>query len=281
VPPSTFAQPSRLGRHHPAVTRLREAGRRRDAAVTVADGLKLVLDLAAGGVPIDDVFATPDALPAVLASPPLADLARAGRVFEIGEAALESAAPTRSPQGVLAIVRLPRRRLPVAGVILYLDRIQDPGNVGAVIRSAAAFGAAGVACSPGCADPFGPRALRASAGHSLLLPVTAEAAFAPLARAFAAAGGEVAGTVGADGTPLRDWRPHPPLLLALGNEGQGLGTATRSACGSLVSIPMSAGVESLNVAVSAGVVLACLAGVAGPPILGFRMVSGGRDDPPP
>jgi TrmH family RNA methyltransferase len=281
VPPLSSQPPHRLGRHHPTLARLRDAARRRDPTVTVADGLKLVLDLAAAGAAIDEVFATPEALPDVLASPVLAALAHAGRVFEIGEAALERAAPTRSPQGVLAVVRVPRRRLPVRGVVLYLDRVQDPGNVGGAIRSAAAFGAAGVACSPGCADPVSPRALRASAGHALLLPVQGDAPFGPLAEAFSAAGGDVAGAAGRNGTPLPDWRPHPPLLLAVGNEGQGLADDIRSACASLISIPMAGAVESLNVAVSAGVVLARLAGVAGPPILGFRTVSGGRNDPPP
>jgi TrmH family RNA methyltransferase len=181
-------------------------------------------------------------------------------VFLVDDATLARVAPTTTPQGLLAIVRVPHHRLEPAGVLVYLDRVQDPGNVGAVIRSAAAFGASGVACSPGCASPFSWRSLRASAGHALLLPVQGEAEFAPLADAVAAAGGEVAAASGHGGTPPARWRSRRPLLLVVGNEGQGVAPEIAARCEATVTIPLAGHVESLNVTVAASVILASLAG---------------------
>ena len=263
-----------LGRHNPRIQRLRRIVQRQERELTVADGLKLTLDLAAAGVPVVELFAVAERLDELRANPALARVCDAGRAFLLDPATAEQLAPTRQTQGVLAVVAVPAPRIPAAGMVLYLDRIQDPGNVGGIIRSAAAFGAAGVFCSPGCADPFSPRAVRASAGHSLLLPVEAEAAFEAAAEPFRRAGGEVAGTIGAGGVPLARWRPGIPLLLALGNEGQGLTEEVAARCKRQVTVPISGGVESLNVAVTAGVILAYLAGVAGHPILEKRGLEG-------
>ncbi|MEW6338584.1 MAG: TrmH family RNA methyltransferase, partial [Acidobacteriota bacterium] len=164
---TTYEAVPLLGRHSPRLARLRDVARRGDPARTAADGLKLVAELARRGVPIEEVFVAEDALPAVLAEPALAAVARRGRMVRVDADALERVAPTRTSQGVLAVVPVRPVLVPTAGVVLYLDRVQDPGNVGAVIRAAAALGATGVACSPGCADPYSPRVLRSSAGWAL------------------------------------------------------------------------------------------------------------------
>ncbi|MGD1148135.1 MAG: RNA methyltransferase [Thermoanaerobaculaceae bacterium] len=259
-----------LGRHNPRLLRLRRIAQRQEPDLTVADGLKLAADLAVAGVPIVELFTVPERLDEVRKSPELRTVCEAGRAYLIDPATASNLAPTRQTQGVLAVVTIPLVHLGAEGVVIYLDGVQDPGNVGSVIRCAAAFGAAGVACSPECADPFSPRALRASAGHALLLPVEAGAAFEPLAEKTRLAGGEVAGTAGHGGVPLARWRPRLPLLLALGNEGQGLSEEIRAACKRHVTVPLTGGVDSLNVAVTAGVILGSLAGVAGSPILDFR-----------
>ncbi len=262
--------PPPLGRHNPRVQRLRRLAQRQEADLTVVDGLKLAADLAGAGVPVVELFVVAERLAEVLGVPALATVCDEGRAHLLDAATAESVAPTRQTQGVLAVVPVPLARLRPEGVVVFLDRVQDPGNVGGVIRCAAAFGAAGVACSAECADPFSPRSVRASAGHALLIPVQAGAAFTPLADAVRRAGGEVAGTAGAGGIAPARWRPRRPLLLALGNEGQGLPEEVLAACGRRVTVPLESGVESLNVAVTAGVLLACLAGVAGPPILESR-----------
>ena len=256
-----------LGRHNSRVQRLRRIVQRQERDLTVADGLKLALDLAAAGVPIVELFAVPERLEALRSTPALSRVCDAGRAYLLDPATAAQLVPTRQPQGVFAVVPVPAAHLRPEGIVISMDRVQDPGNVGGVIRCAAAFGAAGVMCSPGCADPFSPRALRASAGQALIMPVEAEASFALPAEAVRRAGGEVAGTIGHGGVPLGRWRPRIPLLLALGNEGQGLSDEVAGGCRRQVTIPLGGGVESLNVAVSAGVILASLAGVAASPIL--------------
>jgi RNA methyltransferase, TrmH family len=256
-----------LGKHSPRLQRLRRIVAREVPALTVLDGMKLIGDAAAGGARIVEVYGVASQLSALSVSSWFVELARRGAVAEIDGAVAQRVAPTRSPQGVLAVVEVPSATISAAGVAVYLADVQDPGNVGGIVRSAAAFGATGVACSPGCADPFSPRALRASAGMSLLMPVATIEDFAALALAFRAAGGTVASTAGDHGVPLRRWRPVQPLLVVFGNEGHGIPFDVREHCDSVVSVPIAARVESLNVAVTAGIVLHALAGVAKPPIL--------------
>ncbi len=267
--------PSLLGRHNPRVARLRRIIGRQEPELTAVDGLKLTLDLAAAGVPIVELFSVAAHLDALRAHPALEEVFRDGRVHLLDPATAAQIAPTRQTQGVLAVVAVPAARLAPAGVVLYLDRVQDPGNVGGVIRCAAAFGASGVACSTGCADAFSPRAVRASAGQALVFPVQVEAGFAALVEAVRRAGGEVTATASRVGVALSRWRPHTPLLLALGNEGQGVSPEVASLCTGQVSVPLRDGVESLNVAATAAVILASLAGVAGSPILESQYRKGG------
>lgn len=256
-----------LGRHSARVARLRRIVRREEKDLTVVDGAKLAAELARAGVPIVELYGDAEALAAAAAEPGLRRVEEAGRAYLLDASTLAHVAPTRQPQGLLAVVACPAVDLRCEGIAIYLDRVQDPGNVGAVIRCAAALGADGVACSPGCADPFSPRAVRASAGHALRLAVQPDARFEPLAAGFRRATGTVAGLAGAAALTLARWRPRLPLLLALGNEGQGLAPEVAAGCEQIVGIPLGGEVESLNVAVAAGVVLASLAGLAGAPIL--------------
>lgn len=241
--------------------------RREEPSLTVVDGSKLVLELAEAGAQIEELFVTPEQRAAVARHPRLRALADSGACHVVTGDALDSVSPTQSSQGILAVVRVPTWTVEARGIVLYLDDVQDPGNVGALVRCAAALGASAVACSPGCADPFAPRAVRGAAGQSLLFPVAAGVEIGPLAAAFIAAGGSVATTVGQGGQRLADWRPRLPLLLAVGNEGHGIRPDVMAAGTECVSIPLDRGVESLNVAVSAGILLASLGGVAPAPIL--------------
>jgi tRNA G18 (ribose-2'-O)-methylase SpoU len=261
--------PTPLGRSSPRLRALRALVRHGDGARAVADGFKLVIDLARRGVEIEAVYATPDRLDALQAEPALEGVGRRGALYRVEEPVMEAIAPTRHPQGVLATLPIPGHRLPppAAGTLVYLDRVQDPVNVGAVVRCAAALSAAAVACSPGCGSPFSARAVRASAGQSLLFPVATEVELPALAGAFVAAGGGVVGAVSRDAPPLDPGRLHRPILLVLGNEGSGLSPEVEPLCSARVTIPLSGGVESLNVAVSAGILLAALGGLVPSPIL--------------
>jgi len=185
---------------------------------------------------------------------------RVGAASLIAAELLAEVSDADTPHGPVALCELPRRgveELPLVagGCYLLCDRIQDPGNLGALARVAEATGCAGLALSPGCVHPNHPRALRASAGSLLRLPTAVDAALDPLlARlrplapalvGLAAHGGEDPGGTALDGT----------IVLALGSEGEGLDRSLTARLDRTVTIPLAPPVESLNVAVAAAVAL--------------------------
>ncbi len=138
---------------------------------------------------------------------------------------------------------------------LYLDGLQDPGNLGALARVAEAAGAAGLALSPGCVHPNHPRALRASAGSLLRLPVAVGVEPEALDAHLAAAHPRWAALVPRDGEDLYRAPLAGTLILAVGAEGPGLSPALLARAGLRLTIPMAAAVESLNATVAAALVL--------------------------
>lgn len=161
------------------------------------------------------------------------------------------------PQGILAVVRQPRwdeaqvlKQEKLLGI--YADRLQDPANVGAIIRTAAALNLSGVWLSAGCADPFSSKVVRATAGSILSLPVFWGREF----RTFFSYGCEMYSAVlpSAGIVPIRNIRKIPSrLVIALGNEGAGLAPDVVAASRVKFSIPLADGMESLNVAATAAI----------------------------
>jgi RNA methyltransferase, TrmH family len=161
------------------------------------------------------------------------------------------------PQGILAVVRQPRwdeahvlKQSRVLG--LYGDRLQDPANVGAIIRTAAALNLSGVWLSADSADHFGPKVVRATAGTIMSLPVFHAWDW----RAFSSYGCDIYSAVlaSADRVPIRKIRTRPSrLMIAVGNEGAGLAPDIVKASRLRFSIPLAEGVESLNVAATAAI----------------------------
>lgn len=142
----------------------------------------------------------------------------------------------------------------VGPVCVYLDGVGDPGNVGTIIRAAHAFGAASVALGPGCADPYGPKAVRASMGAIFAVPV---------ARATPAGlPGELVGLDGAAAELLGGRRFAAETTLLIGSERDGLDAAALAACDRVVAIPQAAG-HSLNAAMAATIGLYELRRAAG------------------
>jgi TrmH family RNA methyltransferase len=179
---------------------------------------------------------------------------------EVTPEALETVADADSPRGLLAVAERPApgtREVPrvPGGVYVYADRLQDPGNLGALARTAEAAGATALLVAPGGADPYHPRALRASTGSLLRLPVlsgaatiTVEALLAPLSPIWVA----LAPVGGADlyGTAFEG-----TLLLLVGAEGSGLSPELAARADRVVTIPLQGPVESLNATVAAAVAL--------------------------
>ena len=164
------------------------------------------------------------------------DLAFSSELFD-------AVADTRSPQNVIGLFERPRPRGPKteASIIVALDGIQDPGNVGTIVRLAAAFDCAGVMLLPGCADAYSPKAIRASVGAVLSVPIVNAT--------------EVSGDVYyADSSGQITEPPARGATLVFGSEGSGVSDAIRRA-GKPIAIPMSDRVESLNVAAAAAILL--------------------------
>ena len=157
-----------------------------------------------------------------------------------------------TPQGVAAEIAIPAARKIAAGSVIFLDGVQDPGNVGAIVRSAAAFGIAEVVLGQGSADPWSPRALRAGMGGHFRVSLRS---VADLADEVAGFSGRVVCASPRDGQPLRAADLSGRLGWLFGGEGQGVSEALAREADLLLSIPMRAGVESLNVAAAAAVCL--------------------------
>jgi TrmH family RNA methyltransferase len=167
-------------------------------------------------------------------------------------AAFRAATQTVTPQGVIAIARVhestPQEAIAAAGIarwpLVVLDGVQDPGNVGAICRTAAAAGAPALAVLPGTADPYGAKAVRASAGNVFRLKV-AKAQWKDLD----ALGGF--GAAAAGGAPLSEAPIESAGMIVLGSEAHGLSRKDLE----LVTVPLTEGVESLNVAAAAALIL--------------------------
>jgi TrmH family RNA methyltransferase len=186
-----------------------------------------------------------------------------GRSFAVTPSLLESLSTVASPEGIIALAIRQEAVWPAparGARILFLDAVQDPVNVGILIRSAMAFGFSAVFCATGTVDPFHPTALARSAGAALHLPILSCTASAFIE--WARDGGVRLFAAEAGGNPFhRHPPPSGPAALALGNEGQGLSKAVLEACQARLGIPMADGWDSLNVAVAGGLLMHHLAGI--------------------
>jgi RNA methyltransferase, TrmH family len=181
-------------------------------------------------------------------------------IVEVDEAEFASAADTESPQGILVVAQVPHRELDALSGLghryLVLDAVQDPGNVGTMIRTAAAFGVAATIAMPGTVDVWNAKVVRSAMGAMFVHPVlpTTWDAF----DVFRAEHGLVMWGADAGGEPISALRGLPErLAIVVGNEGNGMGAEARGRVERVVSIP-APHVESLNVAVAAGILLYAL-----------------------
>ena len=186
-------------------------------------------------------------------------------VKEVSTADLESAASTESPQGVLAVANIPEAPLPPPGEsarYLVLDALQDPGNVGTIVRTAAALGVTATIALPGTVDLWNAKVVRSSMGALFVHPVPA--ASWEEVMAFFSAHDIACWAADADGLVIdsselfrRDALPAR-LALVVSNEGAGLSPQVAAGATRRVAIGMSPNVESLNVAVATGILLHAL-----------------------
>jgi TrmH family RNA methyltransferase len=186
---------------------------------------------------------------------------RAGaEISRVSEPVLSAISPVRQPSGVVAIAVKPELSLDDVlvkspALVVMLSDVQDPGNVGAVIRAAEGCGATGVVCSDATADPFGWKALRGAMGSTFRLPVAARQSLAGAIAAARARRLRVFATTARNGAPLPDCDLSKPAAVLFGSEGRGLPDSVADAADARITIPMQGPVESLNVAVAAALVL--------------------------
>jgi RNA methyltransferase, TrmH family len=247
-------------------TTIRDLGRRRGRerrGLALAEGVRLVEEAVAAGIELRGAVVSP-ALEATTRGKALKSRLTAGSVHveEVSDAELAGLADTDQPQGIVAVIRPRAWTLEQIGtdagdVVLVLDAVQDPGNVGTMLRTALGLGATGVVALKGTAELASPKVLRGSMGALFRLPAVAADADALLA--WTRERGVELWVAEADGEPIArsslERARRPPVALVVGNEGAGVGDAIESAATRRVSIPLAPGAESLNVAIAAGILL--------------------------
>lgn len=186
--------------------------------------------------------------------------AEGARAVLVSDPVLAALSPVQQPSGVVAIA--PRHAVPLSRalehqpqLVLMLAGIQDPGNVGAIIRAAEACGATGIVPGEGTADPLGWKALRGAMGSTFRLAVSARVPLLRAAEHARAEGIRLLATVPRGGTPLPDCDLTRPSAILLGGEGPGLPDDLVHLTDEHVTIPMRHPVESLNVAIAAALIL--------------------------
>jgi TrmH family RNA methyltransferase len=224
----------------------------------VSEGVRSVEELLRSSLTIRGALTAPQ----LLEAPRGALLAQALRgrgvtVEDVAPKDFGSASETESPQGVIAIGEIPSRsfadlQMGWRGVVLVLDGVQDPGNVGTIVRSAAALGAAATVALPGTVDLWNAKVVRSGMGaHFRHLAFSST-----WAELDAFRGSSSAQVWAADAKGAAVSAPAPErVILVVGNEGAGLSDDAKSRADKLVSVPISTDVESLNVAVATGILL--------------------------
>ena len=232
--------------------RLTSAKGRRENNQFLIDGEKLVRDALAASAPVTEILSVE---PALWRDAPVA-------VTQISEADAERLSDTRTPQGHLAVVRDELAPLAVPDgerwQVVALDGVQDAGNVGGIIRSAAAFGVDAVLVGQGSANPTHPRTTRAATGAWFRVRVArSNDLYADLQKMRDAGAAIIAAD--RDGSALDDLvddvQLASPVVWVFGSEGAGVSAALSPLIDQLVAVPIADGVDSLNVNVAAGIIL--------------------------
>jgi tRNA G18 (ribose-2'-O)-methylase SpoU len=236
--------------------RLKERHLNAEGGRFVAESERVVRRLVTSGLIVHSVLLTPARL-ATLADA----LTGPYPVFVANQAILDAIAGFHVHRGCLAIGERPAPAPlpPAARAVVVLEDLTDVDNLGALARHAAAFGADAMLLSPRCADPFYRKAIRTSLGAVFGLPIVRAQAWPGDLEALRAGDRAVIGAVvDGEATPLAQFPPPARFALLLGAEGPGLSAAARAACDHLVTIPMSPGADSLNVATAGAIFLYAL-----------------------
>lgn len=225
----------------------------------VAHGYKLCAEALRLGSPIETLWLTERFLQEQPGrAQPLADAA--GNVVLMSDSVRDKLSPQRSPQDLLAVMEIPARcattEIKRHERLVLLCDIQDPANVGAILRSAAALGYGGAVLAGACADAFSPKALRAGMGAQFGIELATAQDAAEAVQALKRGGHQVVATaLTADAADIRTVASAPQTTIVVGNEGTGLPAAVVAACDIAAVIPISDKAESLNAAAAAAIAM--------------------------
>lgn len=231
-----------------------QARARKESAVFVVEGVRLVEEALTAGWNAELVLHTADL--STRGQAVVSGFAQRGcPVEEVSEGVLEAASDTQTPQGILAVIHQTSQPQPdQLDFALIADGVRDPGNLGSILRSAAAAGVQAAFLAPGCADPFSPKVVRSAMGAHFRLHLAtldwpalhAHVTSAGLYVVLAAAGAGLAYSV-------CDFRR--PLGIIIGSEAEGAGAQAHALANTSVHIPMAGKTESLNAAAAAAILL--------------------------
>ncbi|MGI6264345.1 MAG: TrmH family RNA methyltransferase [Acutalibacteraceae bacterium] len=250
-------------RDNPQVRALRrlleEPKYRRQSGLFALEGARLCADAVDSGVPIETALITGRA---AAAYPDVARrLAESGaRMLEISEDLARRIGDTASPQGLFCIAKGVDKTagsgtIDKNGTYLALENVQDPSNLGAIIRTAEALGIDGLLTSPGCCDRYNPKVLRASMGGVFRLPLIESADLPHTLDELQKRGMTAyACVVDADACPVQEMRFEAGAIAVIGNEGNGLTAEIRAVCARRITIRMAGRAESLNASVAAALI---------------------------
>lgn len=247
-------------RQNPLVRRFRDLARIGGGDSMLLEGAHLVEEALRSGTRLELVAFADRAMDGAHAGL-VGQAQRAGaKVVAVTDSVMAAISPVRQPSGIVGIAERPTGLSDAvfAGdrqLVLMLSDVQDPGNVGAIVRAAEACGATGVVAGDATADPFGWKALRGAMGSTFRLPVAARQPLHDSIERARAAGLRIVAAVAREGTPLRECDLRGPAAILLGGEGPGLAQALLDAADERITIPMRPPVESLNVAIAAALIL--------------------------
>ncbi len=222
------------------------------------------LFLVEGTRSVDEILQRPELLEVLLVSTSreqksLLNGLPAGKIVEVEPKLMGHFCTTDNPQGIAAIVKKPSWSwIDVTGgggLLIYLDRIADPGNLGSILRSCWAFGVKGVLMSPGCVDLFNPKVVRSTMGAILHLPVFADVSSYAV-RNLGEAGYSIICTDVEQGRAYYELDYKGAVLIILGSESQGVSEELKQESAQIINIPIEPGVESLNVAAACAIIMA-------------------------
>ncbi len=242
------------------VRSLHDRSGRKKTGLFLLEGAKLLEEALRNGIEVQDIIISRTYLNNGLSGMPQLDR---DELVVVEDSMFSQLATTETPQGILAVAAMKKHELGEVfiqenALIVVSDAVQDPGNLGTIIRAGLAFGATAMVLTKGTVDPYSPKVVRSAMGALFALPVVTDILFDHLIAELKAH--EVTLFALDQNAKENLWGVQFPkrLALILGNEGNGISDENMSRADRVLAIPISKRAESLNVAIAAGVALACI-----------------------